>query len=236
MTPAATVVRIPYNGRDQTVGRVLAAVAGDDLDLSDRLHAPVTTASVTYRPYSVVRRVSALDVCCLDDEIAKAVIRGCEGARLVRRVRAEELLGPGCEGPTLRLAFETPTAFRVNGFDHLIPDATHVFRVLLDRWRALGWPELPDPVLTRVPCWPEVLTFSTIEKARQTRRGFVGSVRYEVVGQRDEGRAALWTLARFGEYAGVGQGTTYGMGRVRILRDGDRWSKGARQAAWDRPT
>lgn len=52
--------------------------------------------------------------------------------------------------------------------------------------------------------------------------------------QGEDGRAALWTLARFAEYAGVGQGTTYGFGRVRVLRGEDRWSRGQRLSAWDR--
>lgn len=42
-------------------------------------------------------------------------------------------------------------------------------------------------------------------------------MRVDLRGLREEERATVWTLARFGEYRGVGKHTTSGMGRVRVL-------------------
>ncbi len=232
---AVTVVRLPWDGRQQTVSRVLTVVAREDLELGERLHAPSSTAAQIHRPYSVVCYPGALHVCSFDDALTRALLRGEPASVLVTRVRADELAAGGSAGPTIRLAFTSPTTFRVAGFDHPFPDPFHVFGGLLGRWQALGWPELSEPTWKRVPCWPETLTFGTHPKAGNPRRGVLGAARYEVTPQDEAGRAALWALARFAEYAGVGQGTTYGLGRVRLLGEGERWMpRDPRVSAWDR--
>lgn len=229
-----TVIRLPYDGRQQTVSRVLLAVGRGDLALAQQLHEPTKTATATYRPYSVVKRPHHLDVCVFDDTMATAMLRGEERVSIVKQVRISDLIDPGSDGPTIRMAFETPTAFRVTGFDHHLPDPFHVFGSLLNRWQALGWPDLAEPAWNRIPCWAEQTSYGSMEKARNQRRGFMGAYRYEVTTHEEgRGRETLWTLARFAEYAGVGQGTTYGLGRVRILRDGDVWSSGVKLAAWE---
>lgn len=226
-----TVVRLPNPGdRRHPVGRVLDAVARADLALSDRLHAASES-----RPYACVRRPAVVDVCAFTDELAAALLRGEPEARLVTRVRAADLMVEHAPSAYLRLAFMTPTHLRVAGFDHLIPDATRLFRQAQERWAAVGWPDLPGFDPTRIAVMPERFFLREQRtEGNEGHRGWVGSVRFNLVPLNPDSRAAVWTLARFCEYRGMGGHTGYGMGRVRLLADGERWEPDGRLACWDK--
>jgi hypothetical protein len=220
-----TVVRLPNPGNARDPLELLAStVARTDLALADALHA-----GCGVRPFACARRREAVDVVAGLDAIARALMAGEPAARLVRRVALAELVA-GPAPARLRLAFVTPTAFRAAGLDHLLPDPAAVFGSLRARWAGLGWPALPAADLRRVAAQPELLRFGEQAGAGGERlRGCLGVVRYELVGLEPAARAALWALARFGEYRGVGRGTSYGLGRVRILRPGEPW----RPEGWD---
>ena len=211
-TSAVTVILISADKDANPIERVVSTVARVDMMLADRLHD-----GDGVRPYSVARRARALDVYAFDDDLASALLRGDTDAKLVTRCRADDLLARGDGGDMLRLSFETPCHFRTSGMDYQIPDPFHVFGSLMDRWRGLAWPDMASPDRKRIGVWLEGLESRTMRCGGQVHRGFVGSVRYDLRGLRDEERHSVWTLARFGEYRGVGKHTTSGMGRVRIM-------------------
>lgn len=224
---AITVVRLPFSARQSPVERVITTIARSDLDLADTLHQ-----SDAIRPYSVVVRAHALDVVAFEDTLALALLRGDTQAKLVTRVDIGALTAP-TDAALVRLAFETPTHFRVAGYEHQLPDAFSLLGSLRTRWDALGLPSLPDIRLYRLPVWPERLQFARMAAAGQAQRGFVGVVHLDLRPLDSDEQQALWTLCRFGQYRGVGKHTTYGMGRLRILGRDERWQMGARLACWD---
>ncbi len=227
---AITVIRLSdAPGRDP-VERVVTTVARVDLALADRLHD-----GAAIRPYATVRRARTIDVVACDDRLASALLTGDLGARLARRARPADLGHDGAGSRVIRLAFETPAHFRTAGFEYQIPDPFHVFGSLAERWQALGWSGLDWPVgLKRVGVWPETLLFRAAPSAGgRPQRGFVGVVRFDLLGLPEDERAVLWRLARFAEYRGVGKHTTYGLGRVRVLAPGEDWVLGRRVSVWD---
>ncbi len=229
-----TVVRMgnPTNG--DAISRVLTTIGRVDLALADELHAQVSVDDPAIRPYSVVRRAATLDVVAFRDDIAQALLRGDPEARLVTRVAASSFVREGEDALDIRLAFETPTVTRISGHDHLLPDLHSVFGSLAKRWEALGWePVLDVAEVKRVAVWPEHLRYLTarVEDGRE-QRGYIGVVRYAVDRIRPQQRAALWALARFGEYRAVGRGTSHGLGRIRVLARNERWEPGQRVSVW----
>lgn len=215
-TSAITVVKIPCPSDANPIERVVSTVARVDMALADRLHD-----GDGVRSYSVARRAGALDVFAFDDDLASAVLRGEPDAKLVTRCRPTELLNPPDNRDMIEVTFETPCHFRVAGVDYQIPDPFHVFGSLLDRWQRLGWPDVVHPDLKRVGVRIDRLDSRTMRCGAQVHRGFVGAVRYDLRGlsggvNAEEQRLTLWTLARFGEYRGVGKHTTSGMGRIRM--------------------
>lgn len=224
---AITVIRLSVAATADPLERLMSTVGRSDLDLAQRLH----TASVI-RPFSILRRDRETDVVCFDDELAAALLRGDLSARLVTRCAVPEI-DANSSAEIVRLAFETPTHFRVAGFEHQLPDAFSVFGALRSRWQALDYPELPDVRLYRVPVWPENLIFRRYPAAKIPQRGFCGVVHFDLRPLDPDERRAIWTLCRFAEYRGVGKHTSYGMGRVRLLNPGEAWRPGALLACWD---
>lgn len=214
-----TVVRLPVPAGHDPVERVITTVARHDLALAAALHAPSQV-----RPYAVARRPDALDVVCCDDALARALLGGDPAARLVTRVQPGDLIAPGSTGHCLRLAYLTPTLYRVAGLEHRLPDAVSLVTSLQERWRALDWPSLPEMSrLLRVPADAEILTYRTLPGPdRRPTRGFTGVVRYDLRPLSPASQAAVWSLVRFGEYRGAGRHTGYGFGRVRLLLPGAR--------------
>ena len=219
-----TVVRLPLPAGANPIERVLSTIGRVDLALADALHAESAP-----RPYSVVVRPGLLDVAAFRDDVAMALLRGEPLARLVTRVDRDALARDGVGDRVLRIAFETPTHFRVRGLYHILPDIWHVFGGLQTRWAALGWPGLPPPDLR---CVAVQLDRYRVERLGE-HRGFIGVIWLDLLALPEPDRATLWTLARFGEYRGVGAHTSYGMGRMRVLVRDERWEPGVRLACWD---
>jgi hypothetical protein len=220
---AITVLRLPLPAGHSPVERVITTVARVDLALADALHAPDQV-----RPYACVPRGATLDVVSCDDALTRALLAGEPAARLVTRRRPEDLIAPGSGGPLLRVAFLAPVAFRVAQGEHYLPDAWSLWQNLRRRWEALGWPALPLVTeLLRLPADPEWLRWEARPvHGGYRQRGCVGVVRYGLQSLAPESQAALWTLARFGEFRGAGRATGYGLGRLRLLAPGERWRPG----------
>lgn len=227
---AITVIRLPNPGdAANPLERVITTVARADLDLADALHD-----GDGIRTYATVRRADTLDVVSFTDELTRALLQGEPAARLVTRVRAADLVS--ADPPLrVRLAFETPTHFRVAGFDHQLPDSLSLLHSLRARWDALGWEPLSDARPGRMAVWPETLRWRRMPAGGMTLRGFMGVVHLEIRALDPSERVAVWSLLRFGEYRGVGKHTTYGMGRLRVLPEGAPWQPGRRLSVWDGP-
>jgi hypothetical protein len=228
-----TVLRLPLPAGHSPVERVISTVGRVDLALVEALHA-----GRAVRPYACVPRGAMLDVVSCDDALTRALLAGEPAARLVTRLRPADLIAPGCRGHQLRIAFVAPTAFRVAGLDHALPDPLALWQSLRRRWEALGWPALPvTPDLSRVAAAPEGLVWQAAAgPPGGPITGCVGVVRYTLLALAPEQRAALWTLARFGEFRGAGRATGYGLGRLRLLAPGERWRPGdPATSAWEPP-
>lgn len=226
-----TVVRLPLPDGHGPLERVLTTVARVDLALADRLHAATDAEP---RPFAVSRRRDTLDVVAFDDALARALLAGEPQARIVVRFTADRFLATP-PGPPIRVGFLTPTHFRVIGLDHLLPDPVALFHSLQVRWEALGWPSLPWPPYHLLAAWPHVYRRATMPTTVGDLPGFTGVVSYlyrrdRICGEQER---ALWALARFGEYRGVGKHTTYGMGRIRLLPDHTRLEPGDTRSAWE---
>ena len=227
-----TIVRLPDPGRACPLRRVLTTVAREDLALADALHVPNVC-----RPYAVVRRAAALDVVCFRDDLARALLRGEREARLVTRIPLREHLARPTPGAQLALVFTAPLSFRANGLDDMSIDAGLLFASLRLRWASLGLPPLPLVRDGRIAAWvPRGLRTAGLPgKDGHALCGLVGEVRYQygrAVAEPTD-RTVLGVLARFGELRGTGHGTSYGMGRMRVLAPGEHWFWGDDRSCWE---
>lgn len=222
-----TIVRMHNANGSNPIERVMSAVGQHDLELADELHE-----SDVIRPYSTcIAPNGALDVIAFDDRIGQALLRA--GGRMVTRVDPSEMRPDESPGRVIRLAFETPTHFRVAGLEYMIPDPFHVFGSTIERWNALGYPPLPYPNLKRVAVIPEKIFFQRHPAhGGHEQRGFVGVVRFDILPLSEDHQAAMWALSRFAEYRGIGKHTTYGMGRVRVLDEFEQWEYQRQVACW----
>jgi CRISPR-associated endoribonuclease Cas6 len=121
---------------------------------------------------------------------------------------------------TLQLA--SPTTFHVNGRHLPLPLAEQVFASLLERWNAFA--PLALPAETRRFA-AECLYLSRYRlnslavpvKEGGLRIGAVGEVTYTASVYDRFWLSALYHLAEFARYAGLGSGTGYGLGQARRL-------------------
>ena len=204
-------VSLPLVGTD-AVGQVVRAVGRVEPGLAARLHAGSET-----RPYACERLPGAgrLLAWCFDAEIAAALLAGEATARVVGHHAAAEAFGDG--GERLTVTFRSPTHFRAARRDYLFPGPERLFADLLGRWRALGWPEVPEPNLNRVAGQIEAWRMATHPcDGGRARTGFVGRAVYDLWGASGRDREVLWALARFGSWRGAGAHTGYGMGRIGV--------------------
>ncbi len=228
-----TVIFLP--GGQSPIGRVMAALE----------HSPEIAAGAHdtgrgpgdpqagMRAYSVAPAPGGWDLVTFDDRIARAVLAGETECQVVTCRPAAAFWDGESEGHILTLAFDAPTHFRVRGLEHQLPDALHVFGNLASRWEALGWPAVELRQLKAIAVTPRVLRIARGPVIHgQPQRGFTGVVRYNLLPLPETLRAACWRLARFGEWRGVGRHTSYGMGRIRIIRPDEDWSPGPVQSVW----
>lgn len=132
---------------------------------------------------------------------------------LLARERAE---------PRLALKFVSPTAFRARGQNLPLPLPGSVFGGLADKWNAFAPIALPEEVRRFAD---ECLAVSQFRGRTRMLRGkdggkqigFVGEVAFTATNRDRYWLSLINLLADYAWYAGVGYGTTQGMGQVRRL-------------------
>jgi CRISPR-associated endoribonuclease Cas6 len=132
-------------------------------------------------------------------------------------------------GEELELRFLSPTGFKRQGKQYLLPEPKLVFGSLLRKWKAWVDPTVED----LEDLYPRVGIGSYELKTQAVRleqggvwRGFVGSLRYDLRGLEEWERRVLGLLGRFAFYVGVGYKTTQGMGQALCTAGGASSSPG----------
>lgn len=124
-------------------------------------------------------------------------------------------------GRRLRLRFTSPTTFRTRGMHLPLPLPELVFGSLLNRWNAFAPVRLPEEVrrfaaeclaITRY----RLQSRATPVKEGGVRMGAVGWVEYLALNPDRYWLSLVHLLAEFALYAGVGAGTTMGLGQARL--------------------
>jgi CRISPR-associated endoribonuclease Cas6 len=115
--------------------------------------------------------------------------------------------------------FRSPTSFRRNGTQLLLPETGLVVESLLRRWNRIGDVELDadERVLSEALRISQYnLSTSLVPFDKYPIIGFRGELQYSLAKDVDPyHQGILRALFRFAEYAGIGYKTTMGMGEVR---------------------
>jgi len=136
------------------------------------------------------------------------------------------LLGRAQPESRLTLCFASPTTFKSAGRHVPVPLPGLVFGSLLERWNAFAPVALPAEVRRYAD---ECLALSAYRlrtrmvqvKDGGLRPGAVGQARYVAISYDRYWLSLINLLADFALFAGVGAGTTMGLGRVRRLDQGE---------------
>jgi len=136
------------------------------------------------------------------------------------------LLGRVTPGPRIELQFASPTMFKSNGLHVPAPLPGWVFGSLLEKWNAFAPVALP-PEARRFA--EECLALSGFElrsragyvKEGGVRVGAVGTARYTAINRDRYWMSLMNLLADFALFAGVGAGTTMGLGQCRRIATQD---------------
>lgn len=126
-----------------------------------------------------------------------------------------------------RLRVETPALFRHHGLNYLLPDPQVMFAGLSRRHRSLSPDTSPDDDLVRqlgrlVAVVRHELRTERFSWHGRTDAGFVGVVELGLSRAASaEATRAFTTLGSFAGVAGLGRGTTHGLGAV-TMTPGDR--------------
>lgn len=139
---------------------------------------------------------------------------------------------PEAYAKTILLDFLTPTAFAL-GTDaetrhrrlRTLPDPRTLFSALRKRWAGLGGPHPGDAfdewVQINIEAEPLRLSWQSVQLERVRFRGFIGQIRFVHWGADARWLPFLHLLAELSFYTGAGYQTTRGMGRVRLLAEGN---------------
>lgn len=137
-----------------------------------------------------------------------------------------ERLWPGETVPRqVGMQFTSPVVFRSQGLSQPLPLPGLVFGSLLERWNALA----PLVLMEELRRFAElVLAVSRFElrsrpvplKQGGLRIGAVGEVQYTATRYDRFWLGQVHTLAAFARFAGVGAGTTQGLGQTRAVTNG----------------
>ncbi len=127
------------------------------------------------------------------------------------------------EEDSLCMRFYTPTGFKKDDAQCLLPLAPLVFGSLLRRWRSWiepsAWPDMETCFEKILISGISIASHSVQLKKRSIYRGFTGTVRYDLHRCTPEEKALLHTLGFFAAYAGVGYKTSQGMGEAAKLSE-----------------
>lgn len=141
-------------------------------------------------------------------------------------------------GPSVRLEFASPTAFRMGQVDLALPTPDHVWRSLYWRWNSFApqalqidarWPDFAAAciVTSDFHLRSMKVTFKQGDKGAAT--GATGHATYRLLDEkhcagfapyRAGAENVLRALAAFALYSGVGHHTTTGLGQARWLPPG----------------
>jgi CRISPR-associated endoribonuclease Cas6 len=132
------------------------------------------------------------------------------------------LLGRAQPDVRLALRFASPTTFKSGGRHVPVPMPAWVFGSLLDRWNAFAPVTLPAEVRRYAE---ECLALSGYRlgtrmvplKDGGLRAGATGIVHYTALNHERYWLSVINLLADFALFAGVGAGTTMGLGQVRLV-------------------
>ncbi len=136
-----------------------------------------------------------------------------------------------------RMEFVSPTAFRSNGNDIVLPIPGQVFRSLSQKWNAFCpvsmqlqdfWPEFAaDCILVDEMTSVNTTYWEFAEGTRGTATGFTGTIGFALLPKAkikerwqpywDGADVVMQSLARFAFFCGVGHHSTIGMGQSRLL-------------------
>lgn len=151
--------------------------------------------------------------------------------REVRDLSLEDLFEPA-PGPTVRLRFLTPTAFkRPDGALEVLPQPGLVLGGAMERWRRwIGEPQTLDP--SRVWVRSHRLRTVPVRFATNAMTGFVGVADFQ--GPANVAQP-LWALCRYLEVVGCGVKAAQGMGQVMADRPGQNENDSPRDSSGGSP-
>ena len=148
-----------------------------------------------------------------------------EGCATYQTLSAPYLLAKNSAGRRIGLDFRSPTTFKSGGKHVPLPLPGLVFGSLLERWNACAPIAFPHELrryaeeclaLTQY----KLSTRPVPAKSGSLRVGFVGEVSYTSLNYDRYWMSLLGVLAEFALYAGVGAGTSMGMGQCRLSDEG----------------
>lgn len=132
---------------------------------------------------------------------------------------------PGDEIPRrVSFQFTSPVVFKSGGISHPLPTASLVFNSLIEKWNAFA-PLALMPELRRYA--EECLAVSRFDlesrpvplKEGGLRIGAVGQITFTATTFDRFWLGQIHALAAFALYAGIGAGTSYGLGQARLMID-----------------
>lgn len=137
---------------------------------------------------------------------------------------APYLLASATAPRRLSLRLLTPTAFHRDGMNVPLPLPELVFGSLCDRWNAFSPVALSPEVRAYAKASVALTNFrlrsrGVPQKDGGVQVGVVGTAGYVAVTYDRYWMGALALLAEFALYAGIGRGTTMGMGQARRISD-----------------
>lgn len=212
--------------------------------LADHLHAPSAYRPYCVTQTRIADGAVRFEIGVLHDGLVETVVVALDEAmsdRLALRQRPyvvergdvyvlpyAELRDRSTASGTWEVTFRSPTAFRVPGATRekparvlSFPDPGLVLHRLAQRLTMYSEEAATSPV----DAWLDRVVVSSFElrtklhlvkaQSRVTLPGAVGWARYELLAGSPEHAAAFGALFEFANFAGIGDGTTKGMGDVR---------------------
>lgn len=142
----------------------------------------------------------------------------------------DELITAASPSAYLRMAFVSPTTFRMGEIDSPLPEPGAAFQSWLSHWNDFAPPHrhISTDLLNVVRASVAIAEIRDLHTERHdlgksSPVGFMGQVTYAILRARSLNQADVWrlnTLAAYAEFCGTGRKTTQGMGQTRRLDTG----------------
>lgn len=137
-----------------------------------------------------------------------------------KNTKAESYEAFGGNDTSIEIRFKSPTAFKREDRQIIIPEEDLVFKSLFRKWQKYSGIKTEETVFS---CMLEKICISEFDiKSRgwkhrkATLRGFVGNVKFEIRQGNEEEINLFNRLLHFAYYSGVGMKTAHGMGQTEI--------------------